>query len=51
MGKDTPGRKNSMNERTEISKFLAQNGIVKPLESIRLAYIDLTYSGKCFQMD
>ena len=50
MGKDTPGRLNSTDERIETSKFLAQNGIDKPLESIRLVHNDLTSSGKRSQM-
>ena len=51
MGKRTPGRLNSMSERIETSKFLAQNETDKSLEGIGLAYIDFTSSGRYFQMD
>lgn len=51
MGKHTPGRLNSMSERIETSKFLAQNETDKSLEGIGLAYIDFTSSGRYFQMD
>ena len=51
MGKDTPGRLNSMSERIETSKFLAQNETDKPLDGIVLAYIDFSSSGRYFQTD
>lgn len=51
MGKDTPGRLNSVSGRIETSKFLAQNEIDKSLEGIGLAYTDFTSSGRYFQMD
>ena len=50
-GKDTPGRLNSMSERIETSKFLAQNETDKPLDGIGLAYIEFTSSGRYFQTD